>query len=621
MKKGCDRCLESVPKQRTSLTSQPFIDACYSSGGKPFVEAVKQFGVSDRGEPIKVPGWYAEYLELIGDFRIKETYTSGCSQVGKTLGHSLLLCYCLIEGGLNTLWSYDQERSLNIQVPSNFRPVVRGWLKRKGIKPSRDETQNNTLYQVLGASSQFVYVSTTKADNNQGTAAAGGIAVGVSRDILFLEERSQYTPGSSDPLKRRLDAGRLPSRPIRELGTPGSGLGIESSIKQAQYDFYPHCQCSECGHIAALDPKGSLLKEVERVINGKTKRTYLSESGRPVEWFCRNSHQAVETAYFGCPRCSAELTREVRGNAWFQCRKTGVKLRSLLDSLPKDIPERSLTAGVTLSPLLRIERTNIAADIIREGLETRNTADWQQQRLGHESQSNQNAVTLEMLIDAIRAEHTQAQTSVTIAGIDQGRAEDWIQVVRFHLPDNWQEMPMAQVCDTTVREILLGTDIERKLIPSRLKEFGVQYGLIDNEPDIPDAAKLCSASCLEMVDQKSNSSFDVHQATTHSGGIEYPCWHIRQEDFLKQVLNGFLMSMYRLPPEWEKWIGNPQERSPLVHLTAPSYEPSTGKWNRGKNNIDDLYYALMFAEAGFYIWLKQKQQRSSWVENDVYYSF
>ena len=307
-----------------------------------------------------------------------------------TLGTTLFLCFCLTELGLNTLWSYDLDRSLQIQVKSNFRPVIEGWLKRKGLRPSSSDSQNNTLYQVQNVTAQFVYVSTSKPGGNSMGAAAGGTTVGVSRDILFKEERSQYPVGASDPLHRRLDAGRVPTRPIRELGTPGAGAGIEAEIKKCERQFYPHYQCPECGAIAPLHPKGCLLKEVEVTRDGKPVKLFLSEYGRPIEWHHHDESDPINTAYIGCSACGAEIpTADISDKTWFQCQKSGQLLKDFLQSLPKKLSNKKWSCGIVISPLLRTQ-VGTASRIIGEGLNTSNTADWQQQSLGEESTTSAN---------------------------------------------------------------------------------------------------------------------------------------------------------------------------------------------------------------------------------------
>lgn len=597
LKKGCEVLLRGRTLNSSELRKE-FIDDCYEHGGKGFVNAIAKYGCNERGDDLSLPDWFLEYAELLGDFRVGEVYVSGCAQVGKTLCNTLLVSYCL-SNGINTLWSYDQERSLNIQVPSNFRPVISGWLQRMKAKPSRQDARNNTLYQYKGASSQFVYVSTSKIRNNNatGTAAAGGIAVGVSRDILFKEERSQYPPGAADPLNRRLDAGRLPSRPVRELGTPGSGNGIESEIELADYKFYPHYNCPICGTSAPMHPKGCLLITDEQ---GK----HLSVSGRPLRW-----HQREDgSAKFGCSNCGAEIPQIERLRSRFKCVKTGISLRDFLDNLPKGIPTTRIKVGIILSPLLRMRSTNLAQEIIDEGLRTLNTDDWQQQSLGEPSVTNTDSVNLEMLKSAMGAEfEVNKSPDLVLCGVDQGRAEYWLWKCAYYLPQDWQRLPVALVLEQAKRVVLFGGDINKGELCDHASDC--DFGIIDNEPDISAAAEIASATCLELADQQSGLLDAVKEGIAREGGIEHKCWKIRNEKFLKSVLMGFLDNRYVLPSEWEKWLATPTERSPLVHLTAPRYEPSTGKWVRPGNHVDDLYYAAMFCEVAFYIKLIHKQER------------
>jgi hypothetical protein len=600
-----------------------FIEQCYQLGGKPFVEAVKLWGVNERGDRLTIYPWHEEYAELIGDFRVKITLASGCAQVGKTLLHTLLVCFCLTEGRLNTLWSYDQERTLDLQVPSNFRPVIRQWLASRDIKVGRSSegVRNNSLYQLGSVSAQFTYVSTSAKTKNEGGAAAGGIAVGTSRDILLREERSQYPLGAGDPLVRRLDASRLPSQPIRDLGTPGSGNGIELEIETADHYFYPHCTCENCSSVIALDPKGCLLKPIKRTnAIGEDKISFLSETGRPVEWHHESNTDAVNTAMFACVHCGYAIASEKRRLSHFRCLKTGKTLRQFLDDLPVGIPKRRWKIGINLSPLLRITEYNLAAEIIREGIDTHNSRDWQQQRLGHPSESEQGNITLEMLRNAIAAPRPTIKPDIITAGVDQGRGEDWLVITGFFYPPLYKRLSISEIMEKSTRIVLFGGDVQRSAIPEKLREYGVTYGIIDNEPDRADASELCRVTCLEMADQKPGLKDAVKQTTVFDGGIEYPCWAIRNEMFLKQVLIGFLklgyddLPLYRLPPEWEQWFGTPSERSPLIHLTGPSYDSATGRWSRGQNNVDDLFYASMFSLAAFYIHQIKLPESADWID-------
>lgn len=607
-----------------------FIGELYAAGGLEFVEKATQYGRTDRGQPLDLPPWYREYLRGIGDLRISHTLTLGPSQCGKTLGHNLLNCFLLLRGGLNTFTVYDLERTLNRNVPLQFRPTLANWMTaaRSRLRKSRAEktgiqsnkTQSNSLIQVNDGNAMFGYASTSRPDRKDGTAAAGSSVISLTTDILLMDERSKFAPGASGPLTRRLDASMLPTRPIRELGTPGAGQGIEAELKNVDFHFYPHYECPHCRAQRPLDPKGCLLKpEHTTDVSGHPVTNYLTLSGRPIAksrddgsmdayWHHRDRFNAIATAFFGCSECGAELSRETRTNAWFQCLQTGVKLTDFLDSLPPGVPERVYKVAFHLSPLTRDRKTNEAERLIRDGLDTANPIDWQQQGLGHPSEAGENSVPLHRLIAAIDAPNPTGNPDMVLAGIDCGRGEDWLWVCRYFLPPEHKKMKVEEVIARSVRHIVFGGDILRSEVPDRLAALNVQFGIMDNEPDRSDAARLCDRTVLEMADQKGNLADAVRRGNVKDGGEVLPCWLIRNSKFLKQVLVSFLGSdddgepLYRLPDSWEQWLSNvTSERSPLRHLMAPSHDPSTGEWFRGEGNVDDLYYAAMFCEAAFYI--------------------
>jgi hypothetical protein len=558
--------------------------------------------------------WFCELLELLGDFRVPHTVTTGCAQLGKTQSHTLLIVDTIVHGKLNAGWFYASRDNRDLNVPEQFYPVVTEWLDRlardtKEVLIGEKDRQSSSRYQVDGTTAIFSYANTSKATpQRQGLAAAGGGAVSFTANVLFYEERSQWFSGTADPLIRRLDASLIPTRPIRELGTPGSGLGIEVEVNRSHYHFYPHYTCDRCGETHPLDPKGCILRKFRRKDpSGKEVEAYLSESGRPVQWWYRDENDAVETAYIACLNCGHPIRDEQRDQARFQCRRSGVTLRSFLDDLPQT--EGRLKVAIHLSPLCRLTQNNLAAELIRSGIEAVRAEDWQQQGLGHPSENTTNNVSLDMLKAAIAAPPPTGKPTVTIGGCDQGRNEDWLWTVDIYCPANWQSLSVVEVMEQSIRVVTFGGDVIRTATPEKLTALGVSYGLIDNEPDRSSAADLCADTCLEMADQKVGLKDAVKAGTVADGGVEYACWDIRTEKFLKQVLLNFVTPaadghpLYRLPPDWARWIGVTTERSPLKHLSGPSYDPASGKWKRGEGNIDDLYYAAMFAEAAFYLWL------------------
>lgn len=611
-----------------------FVERSYEVGGADFVRAVELHGRTDRSQALDLPRWFREFLSGIGDLRIPHALTTGPAQCGKTLGHNLLNAYLVTEGRLNTFTVYDLERTLNRNVPLQFKPTLARWMEAKGIslrsQTARKKTgldsgssQNNTLIQVNDGAAMFGYASTSTAQRQDKTAAAGSSVISLTADALFMDERSKFTPGAAGPLPRRLDASILPTRPVRELGTPGAGLGIEAVIKTADIHFYPHYRCPYCAVERPLDPKGCLLTPFDTVDPaGNPVVRFISESGRPIAktqpdgsmdayWHHRDSGNAIATAYFGCSVCGGELPDQVRNDAWFQCLKTGQRLTDFLAKLDDEWSQgikRNYRIAFHLTPLTRIRETNEAEAIVKEGLETANPIDWQQQRLGHPSESDINSVPIESIIAAIDAVRPAGEPDFILAGVDQGRGEDWLWVCRYYLPEGWQRLKTEEVMQRTLREVVFGGDVMRSHLDEKIDEYGVTFGLIDNEPDRSDAAALCIRTVLGMADQRPNLADAVKRGKVKDGGELLDCWFLRNAKFLKQVLTNFLTladdgaPLYRLPPSWDQWLTNTTgERSPVRHLTGPSYDPGSGEWIRGEGNIDDLYYAAMFCETAFYI--------------------
>ncbi|MGA7936878.1 MAG: hypothetical protein WCA35_25200, partial [Kovacikia sp.] len=537
---------------------------------------------------------------------------TGCSQIGKTLAHTLLMVDSLTTGKLNGAWFYDTLTNLNKNVPMQFHPVADFWIaemKQAGVRFRRGRDRSiNSNYQVDQANAIFSYVSTSRPSVREaGRAAAGGAAVSFQADWMVLEERSQYPPGAADPLPRRLDASMIDTRPVRELGTPGGGQGIEAGLGDCDRYFYPHYTCEKCNQTQPLDPKGCLLKPTtQRDVLNRPKITYLSESGRPVAWFHTDASEPVDSAYFGCAFCGHPIAEEQRLNASFRCRYTGEWLVDFVASLPPGIPSKRWKVAVHLTPLCRQTKTNLAAEIIKSGLDASTTEDWQQQGLGHPSETEAASITPDMLRVAMSAPKPTRKPTWTISGIDMGRSEDWFAVVDFFPPENWRKMKPVEVYEQTIRSVRYASGIVRDRIPSLLKEFGVGYGLVDNEPSRESSMKLCRGTVLEMADQIAYLNEIVEESIVEDGGLAARCWNIRNEKFMAAVLEGFLLQasdgfpLYRLPPEWEKWVGNPSENSPLRHLSGP-FRDTKGQWHRGPGNVDDGYFALVFAEAAFYI--------------------
>lgn len=604
--------------ERKKVTRLRFMQDAYSRGGRGFVERAAKYGKTERGDDLIVRDWFSEYMEILADLRLHHVLTTGPAQCGKTLANTMFMVDTMASGKLNVAWFYNSRTNLQQNAPMQFHPIAAYWIEAMvadGHKFNRAyDSRILTRYQIDRVNGIFSYVSTNRAGlvRSSGKAAAGGAAVSFQADMLFMEERSQYPPGTADPLPRRLDASVLPTRPIRELGTPGGGQGIESELKMCDRYFYPHYTCPHCGETRILEPMGCLLLPItRRDALGRSETAYLSESGRPVKWFHHDENDAMETAYVGCSACGEELPDKTRFAAHFRCKLTGQSARDFLDSFPVGVPKKRWKVAIHLSPLCREVEYNLATEIIKGGLDAVSTKDWQQQALGYPSEVTGANITPDLLRAAMRsgAPPDGRAPNLVLTGIDVGRAQDWMMVVQLYYPDNYHRMSFVEILEQTKRVVVFGGDVIRPDIPELMEQHQVQYGLIDNEPSRESSMQLCRTTCLEMVDQANYFRSATEKITVSDGGLRYNCWGIRSDKFMSAVIEGFLLlaadehPLYRLPPAWEKWFSSPSERSPVLHLTSPYRNPETGKWQRGAAN--DLFVALSFVEAAFYIKLME----------------
>lgn len=607
--------IKSMADQTDEDIREAFIRSIYREGGKGFLRRVQAYGTTERGSKLIMDPWFAEYVELVGDLRLAHVLVTGPSQCGKTIVSTLLACDVLSFGKLNIGWFYSIEKARNMNMPTQFKPCAKFWKQETQAQghnfARKGDLDDVSRYQIGGATGFFSYASTSAAKAGKDSAAVGGVAASFTADVLFLEERSQYPPGAAGPLPRRLDASKIPTKPIRELGTPGGGGGIESGFGTSLRHFYPHYTCPSCGAIKPLDPKGVLLRPYNHPKRGQQ---YLSESGKPLNWFHRDENDPIRTAYFACSKCGNELHEEVRYNAHMRCLKTGISAREFLDALPTDQKDPKSTRKhkiiVHLSPVCRRSTYNEAEDIVQTGLDSEDSTDWQQQRLGHVSERSSNQLTHEVIKSAIDAPTLGRTANCRLAGIDQGRGQYWMWIASYTCMDpNWKSMATEVTIERTIRTVLWAGPIMKNEIFNKLHEYSVEFGLIDNEPERTEAAELQRITCLQMADQRAGLRDSIQKSQVMEGGTSTPCWLIRNEKFLKQVLTSFMLTwtdgfpLIRLPEEWNKWMKNNSELSPVRHLTGPSYDRDSGKWKRGPGNIDDLYYSAMFCEAAFYMWL------------------
>lgn len=599
-----------------------FIEEKMTLGGKPFVERVKKWGRTERDTPVIVDPWLEELLTGIGDFRIGETVTLGCSQASKTLSHTLLVADTVVYGRLSTAYFYDSLTNLQSNAPIQQHSVIEHYVasaERDGLKFNRDRDRKMlTRYMVDRACAYSSYVSTGRTGNNDsGQSAVGAVAASFTADLLVEEERSQYPPGAADPLPRRVDASMIPTRPVRSLSTPAAGGGIETELKRMEYEFYPHVECPHCGEIIALDPMGCLLKAHERIdASGNKKMAYLTESGRPHEWWHSDPNDPVHSAYLACSECGLPLDDETRYAAKYRCRKTGVWFREWNDSIPPGIPERKLTAAFWISPLIRRTKVNLAFEIIQTGIDASSPLDWSQQMVGKPSEASVTSLTMEVLKRSIEAPKPERVPVVRLAGGDQGRGSYLIGIADIYLPQNYKSMPVEDVIEQAQRDYLFLGEMHVNQIPNKLIEYKVNMGLLDQEPDRTRAGILQRDTVFELADQISGLKDAVRKVELKEGGNILKVFQIRNEKFLQQVMNSFITAhpddgypLARLPEHFSMWLHTPTESSPLRQLCSIKYDPYAERFKKTDGN-DHAFYACAFLEAMLYIFLTEDVHNS-----------
>jgi hypothetical protein len=600
---------------------EQYISSIWQNGGKDFVERVKLYGRTERGTEIVLSPWYSELLEGLGDFRISRVFCTGAAQIGKTLAANLLLADTLVYGRCNTGIFWQSLSSLTNNAPVQYQPIVESYveaMERNGYRFSRfKDRMTSQRYMVQGVTSSLSYVSTSRTSDESGLAAVGGAAASFTADFLSCDEVSQYAPGAIDPLPRRVDASLIATKPIRFYGTPGSGGGIEALIeKEAAHDFYPACNCPSCKEDFFLDPFGCLLKKITRLDSaGNTIESYVTDTNRPKEWWHTDENDPVYSAYIACAHCGSRLENYVLESARYKCRITGIWFRDFIDSIPPGIPNDQKAIAFNISPLTRKSKINLAADIIRSGLEATDSRDFIQQRLGHPSRANATCITMEILKRSIEAPSPLRSPEVRLAGVDVGRGQYWLSIANFTPPEDWNTLATEEIIERTIVEYVFLNEISVNELAYKLKEYNVEYGLIDNEPERYRAAEFKRSTVLEIADQINNLKDNVKEVYVEEGGNKIPCYQIRNERFVNQVLMSFISRsddgypIARLPKNMERWVANPSENNPLRHLCSPRYDPYLGKFVR-TDHIDDLYFASVFMQAAYYIWLTRKTKNT-----------
>jgi len=610
---------KTLSESEKFLPLEVFLKKKFCNYSKDFLERLEKFGCTELpDDKLILYPWVKEFVRGVSDLRTYHVLTTGNAQCGKSLINTLFMVDFLVFVNLSTLWFYPTKTQVDSLVPGMFGKVVRSYVEnienyftQKNNKPftlyKKTDRTSNSNFQVRGANAYFRYASTSGKDHTtqrKGLATVGGSASSISANILFIDERSQILPDAVGTLFRRLDAARLPGGLIREIGTPGSGLGIESVVETSNYHFYPHVICNHCTHLIKLSPKGCLLNEVE-------EDKYLSITGRPVNWFHKDKDNPVNSAYFGCSNCGTEITEEERLNAHFRCLRTGISYAEYESKLPKNInealSERKLIT-MHLSPLLRNTKYNLAAFIINTGLNSESVKDFQQQVLGYPSETDTQRITKAHIKAAVKREPYSNSTGVTIAGVDTGRREDWLYICRYNISGlsfinniwSFKESklisPIAAI-EGAFREVLFCSAVKHDDIPFLLKKYNVSYGMIDNEPEISSAYEMSQFTVLELADQKKNLPKMIVPIQLFGGSMEREGYGINTNYFQNALLHAWIGNNISI---FDNDVNDRSPQSIARQLTSMEKDTHRNEWIRPNDHIDDLFFAGMFCEAAIH---------------------
>lgn len=600
--------------KQTNFDHKQTILAEIASGeaAKRFVQDVCNYGTSDSGDPLQISEWFKESLRLIGDLRVHEVYVSGSAQIGKSTASYLFAVWLLVEARFRVLWAYSNESVLLRLKPQQFDNYYLNWLKRKNEERDRRDIFNTKVTQHNGGLINTVFVN--KPNGGEGAAAAGSNIVSVTADIAFLEERSQYQPGAADPVPQRLNFSIIPSKPIREIGTKGSGNGIESSIKEANYYFLPYAMCTCCEKLVPLHAFGCLIKSVNGD-NDPLTGQFLDADNKIVDWFNRDSKDAVNTAYFACPYCEAEITDRQRTEAFFVDHYSKIRLSEFLDKLDPTNQTGRIKVAIDLTPLLRITAYNLASDLINTGLTTTNIADYLQQSLSVAFESVSRRITIESIQESIGRSLPKRERSVMVAGLDQGRGSHFLSIAKVSF--NECDDPVTSLASTTLR-VLFCEPVHKNKILGHLADHKVKVFAFDCDPQrdwAKDMTVLASAYNPIMVQNKPKQNEVFKEIKIADAGDFYTAYGLRVSYFLNQTLIAFESGTVSTPLEWSNYLSLSKKlANPPYQFLDLRYEEGNGAWIRSSRKNDDLHFATAYCYVAFYYYLLNNLTDASWYQ-------
>jgi hypothetical protein len=573
----------AIARDRLALkasTKPIYLDTTLTRAGAiAAVDRIMQFGCNEFGKPLQNTLWFRQQLRLTADWRLSHLFTTGASQISKSVANYLVAIDTLLNGQINIGWFYASRQSLYNQQPEQFQAMVKGWVSK--IDPLPDIDRDATTRFTIGAATgHFSYVNSA-SEVKAGGAAEGKEATAFSASVLFLEERSGYR-GNVD-VTPRLGASQIASKPIRELGTPGGGAGIGKLMQDSAHIFCPGLICPTCKDLTWLEPKAALLKSR---INPKNKKVeYFGNRGEILEFHSIDG--TADTAFIACVHCGSPIPPELIIDCQLYSKQTGESADRFLDDLPDGIYPNSI--GIYLSPLLRVPSdSQRIRNLIIDGLDPLNPLIYCQNKLGYESELGGAGVSIEQFNRVIKLtvhdlDRRVPSRVLRFAGIDQNRGLHHIVIA---------ELVVGAIDRINIVHIGL---VSQDMIKPLLTEWGVAYALIDNEPDRLDSYRICQemAGKLHLADQREIKDAYSKGSVSH-GAEEMPCFFLSNQLFIEQVVRN-----------WESEIYRVNCKVPVnfaAHISSMRRDEDTQRWIRPNDSQDHYFFAMLFLEAAIVIY-------------------
>jgi hypothetical protein len=593
---------------------------------KPVVWFWVSVFLPDKLNPFRLPRKKTKYkcdfsgkqIKAIANIELDEVRSCTCFRVAhirhlytlpggivthNTAANSAVSCW-YGQSGMVSAWSWPQASSLDTNMPTQHKPILEHWaLKIRKARITRNSSTSNRLYDVGVGRNIFLSLGKGSVVQNADQAEVGAASASFTCDVIFAEEASQVRQSLVAPLVSRVEQSLSPVQPLRSLSTPANGSGIELTIKQnAEYEFYPSCDCSTCGKTVILNPLGTVLKHrmVVSDITGELEKKYFSPTGNILDWWKTDDGEP----YIACNHCGSELDDAVRMNAKFRCIRTGIDIPTLLKDVvgPLWLKKKIKVALWASSPSRQKAGRLVARDIIDEGKNPSSVRDFVQQRLGIPSTELASNITQENIDSAFARYPLVRGKPVRLIGIDQGRQNWFISVIEFR-HDEEEQNPQT-VWANLRANVLFCDSVPASELPQIIETYKVEGGALDSKPSIVFAHQTRELTGLVMAEQFSTNSIndDLRKGIIKDAGLEFDVWKFKTAKIGRAVFDAFIAGRISLHPSLQK--GNDLRPDSMTrHLRSVGWDDETAEITKATDKRDDLFFSMVFAFLAYNLYL------------------